>query len=453
MVESRMKILGEMKIEKALIYMGLPSIVGMMVNAIYNIVDAIFIGKLGTVYQAATNIVFPFFMIIGAIGLTFGIGAASYISRLLGEKNIEEANKTVSTAFFSSVITGLIVTIITLIFMKEILFSFGATKTNIEYAISYGSILAFGSIFTMLNMTMNNMLRAEGSAKISMISLCLGAVLNIILDPIFIFVLNLGINGAAIATVLSQMISTIVLLSYYLRHKSILRISFKYITINKKIYSEIMKIGMPTLIRQLLASLAIALTNNFANIYGDYAIASIGIVNRIYMLVFYVMVGFSQGFQPIAGYSFGAKNTERLKNSIKVAIRWSSVYCIIMTTIFFVFTYEIVKLFSDDPSVIELSMRALKALSIMLPFSGFMIIINSLFQAIGHGIKAALLSLARQGIFLLPTLLILPRIYKLTGIIYAQTVADFFTMVLTVLISMEIIKEIYLKNEIKKSIY
>lgn len=451
MEEKRVKLLGEVKVEKALITMAIPAIIGMMVNAIYNIVDAIYIGMLGTVQQAATNIVFPLFMIIGAVGLTFGIGAASYISRLLGQKSVEQANKTASTALFSSFVSGITCTIFGLIFIKQILNAFGATETNMDYAIEYARILTFGSIFTMLNMTMNNMLRAEGSAKMSMIALTAGAFLNILFDPIFIFVFDLGISGAAIATVIAQMISTILLLTYYITGKSVLTLRLNLITLNKKIYGEIMKIGVPTFIRQIFASLAIAITNNAANPYGDPAIAGIGIVNRVFMLVFYVMIGYNQGFQPIAGFSYGARKIERLKQCLKVSIRWTTIYCIIMTILFYIFTYEIIRVFSNDKEVIEIAIRALRALCIMLPFTGFMIIFNGLFQAMGYGLKAAILSLSRQGIFLIPALMIMPKLYQLNGIIYAQPFADLCTLIVTIAISIEIIRELYLKKNFNTS--
>jgi putative MATE family efflux protein len=451
MENKRAKLLGETKIETALIKMTVPAIIGMMVNAIYNIVDAVYIGMLGTVRQAATNIVFPLFMIIGAVGLTFGIGAASYISRLLGQKNTDEANKTASTALFSSLIAGIVCTVLGLIYMREILIQFGATETNIEYAIKYARILTLGSIFTMLNMTMNNMLRAEGSSRISMIALTIGAVINIILDPIFIFVFNQGITGAAIATILSQLISTIILLSYYLIGKSVLKISYRFITISTKIYVEIMKIGLPTFIRQILASLAIALTNTAARVYGDPAIAGIGIINRVFMVVFYFIIGFNQGFQPIAGFSYGAKNIQRLKDCIKVSIRWTTIYCIIMTILFYVFAEPIVRLFSDDGEVIIIGIKTLYALCIMLPFTGIIIIFSGLFQAMGHGIKASILSLSRQGIFLIPALFILPKYYKLNGIIFAQPLADLCTLAVIFIISIDIIKEIYFNKNNNKS--
>jgi putative MATE family efflux protein len=432
MADNRAELLGKKDVKEALVHLGIPAIIGMLINAVYNVVDRIYVGRLGTEALAATNVVFPLFALIGAVGLTFGIGAGSYISRLLGEGNKEKAEKTASTAVFSSMFCGLLYTIAGLFFIVPILKFFGASTSAMTYAIDYAKYLTMGAIFTMMNMTMNNLLRAEGSPKMAMLSMLTGAIINIVLDPIFIFVFNLGISGAAIATVLSQMCSTILLLQYYFRGKSSLRIGFKFITFSRDIYSEIMKIGTPTFMRQVLASLALVMVNNAAKVYGDNALAAMGIINIVFLIAFYVLFGFNQGFQPLAGYSFGAKNFSRLNEAIKVAITWASLYCIIITTIFTMMAMPIARVFSDDPQVIEIATLGLRVFSVILPFMGFIIIITGLYQALGYSIGAAILSLSRQGLFLIPAVMILPKIYGLNGVIFSQFAADLITLIVTI---------------------
>lgn len=428
MADRRAELLGKKDVKEALIQLAIPAIIGMLINAVYNVVDRIYVGRLGTEALAATNVVFPLFALIGAVGLTFGIGAGSYVSRLLGEGNKNKAEKTASTAIFSSMSCGLLYTVAGLFFIVPILTFFGASTTAMNYAVDYAKYLTMGAIFTMMNMTMNNLLRAEGSPKMAMLSMLTGAIINIILDPIFIFIFGLGISGAAIATVISQMCSTILLLSYYFSGRSSLRIGFRFISLSKDIYSQIMKIGTPTFMRQVLASFALVMVNNAAKVYGDNALAAMGIINIVFLIAFYVLFGFNQGFQPLAGYSFGAKNYSRLNQAIKVAISWASLYCIIITIIFTVMATPIAKAFSEDQQVIEMASFGLRVFSVNLPFMGFIIIITGLYQALGYSIGAAILSLSRQGLFLIPAVIILPRIYGLNGVIFSQFAADLITL-------------------------
>lgn len=440
--EKRTKMMGEENIKSVLIKLAFPAIIGMLVNAIYNIVDTIFVGKLGTSAIGAVSVVFPLFMLVGAVGLTFGVGAASYISRLLGEGRKSEADKTTSIAFFSSMIVGIVFTIIGLIYLEPILKLFGATDTIMPFAKDYARVLVSGSVFTMINMTMNNMLRAEGSAKISMIALSTGALLNIILDPIFIFTFDMGIVGASAATVLAQIISTILLLSYFITGKSYIKISPKYFSFSKKIYSEIFKIGTPTFIRQALSSIAIALLNVATSPYGDAAVASMGITLRVISMAMYVVFGYGQGFQPVAGYNYGAKKFDRLNESIKVSLKWTTIFCIIISIIFMVFTKPIISLFSNDQDVIDIASKTLRAMSILLPLFGFQNVYATLFQALGKGTQATILSISRQGIFLIPALLILPKAFKLNGVIFSQPIADFFNIIVTAVLAIEINKKL-----------
>jgi putative MATE family efflux protein len=449
MDDKRLFLLNDEKIPTALRKLAVPAMVGMMVSAVYNFVDKIFIAQIGTSQFAAGTIVFPIFMIIAALGMMFGAGAGSYISRLLGNHADEQASRATITALFSSLVVGIVITIFGLIFLEKIVYAFGALDELIEPSTAYAKYIIIGSVFTMMNMTMNSTLRAEGSVHMAMVSLITGAVLNIILDPIFIFVLNWGIAGAAIATVLSQMVSTSLLFNYYTSHKSIIRLKLKWITLNRTIYSEIMKIGIPTFIQQGLASLTLTLINHQAKAFGENAIAAMGAVITIYSLSFFVVYGFSHGFQPLAGYNYGAKHYHRLNKAIKVSILWTSIYSVLMTLVFFVFARQVIGLFSKDPEVLIIGIKALRAFGIFLPFLGTIVILVVLFQALGHAKEATILSLSRQGFFLVPAILILPRFFGINGVIAAQPLADGLMCVLTFIMAVPLIRRLLKEEHLK----
>lgn len=446
-MNKREEILANMSIRSALWQLSIPAIIGMLINAIYNFVDRIYVAQLGDLSFAAVSIVFPLTMLVGAVGLTFGVGGASYVSRLLGKGDQETANRTAATAIFSSAFCGICFAVLGFIFMEPILLSIGATDSILPHAMVYARIFTLGAVFTMLNMTMNNLLRAEGNAKIAMTGMLIGALLNTILDPLFIFVFKLGISGAAIATVLSQSITTGILFIYLLKGKSSLKISWKKITFTWAIYSQILLIGIPTFIRQIFASLGAAMINNAARPYGDYAISAIGAVNIMYMLALYVLFGINQGFQPIAGYSFGAKKYDRLNGVIKEGIIWTTIYCVGMTILFMSIPQVFMGLFIEETETLLLAVKGLRAISIFLPVLGFMVIMTGLFQALGYGKQAALLALSRQGLFLIPAVILMPRFLGLDGLLFAQTVADFFTLLITIILSFHIFRALWKKEQ------
>ncbi|MFA9398474.1 MAG: MATE family efflux transporter [Clostridiaceae bacterium] len=438
MNEKRIKILSQDKIELALFKLSMPAIIGMLVNAIYNAVDTMFVGWIGTSQVAAATVVFPLFMLISSIGLCFGVGAASYISRLLGQDNYDEANKTASTSLFSSFFVGVIFTILISFNLEFVLKLFGATSPIMAYSVDYGSVIVLGSVLTMVNMTMNNTLRAEGSAKVPMITMSSGAILNIILDPIFIFTLGLGIKGAAIATVISQLLSTILLLSYYLSEKSLIKLKLKYISFSTKIYEEILKIGIPTMLRQVFSSISMALLNNIAIIYGSSILAGVGIVNRVYSIGFFIILGINQGFQPIAGFNYGSKNYKRLSESIKVAIKWSTIFSAIYGIILVIFSKQIASIFLKDSQAIIITSKGLVYYGIASPLAGFIVIISGIYQALGRGLEAAVLSTAKQGWALIPWVFILPHLLDYKGVFLCQPFADLTTALITIFFAIKI---------------
>lgn len=446
--EKRAKMMGEADVRKALTKLAIPGIIAMLINAIYNIVDTMFVGMLNnTSAIAAVSVVFPMFMLIAAIGQMFGVGAGSYISRLLGEKNKEEADKTTTTTFITSIIFSLVFTVFGLIFLEPLLRAFGATDTIMVFAKDYARILIIGSIFTIVNMVLNNMIRAEGNAKFSMIAISIGAIANIALDPILMFTFDMGIKGAALATVLGQGISFIYLINYFLSGKSFIKISIKHFTPSKPMYSEILKIGSATFARQALASLSLGLINVAARPYGDAAVASMGVSLRVFSLGVYVVFGYNQGFQPIAGYNYGAKKYSRLFEAIKISLRTTTTFTTIMTVVFMIFATSIISMFTNDPDVIIIGSRTLRVISILFPLFGFQQVYASLFQSLGKGKEAFLLSASRQGIFLIPSILILPKFIGLDGVIFSQVVADFFTIIVTYILSRRLLNKVKVNSD------
>ncbi|ETT49796.1 MULTISPECIES: MATE family efflux transporter [unclassified Paenibacillus] len=430
--DKKIFILGEEAIPKALLKLSTPMILGMLINAIYNVVNALFVGGLGTSQMGAVSVAFPISMLVVGVGLTFGSGAGSYISRLLGEGRHDQASRTASTAVLTSIVAGGCLIAVILGFLEPVLTFLGATDTIMPYATAYATLYIGSSMLNVFNVTMNNIVASEGAAKFSMIAMLLGAGLNIILDPIFIYGLNWGIRGAAIATMVAQGTTTILYLWYILSRKSFVKISFHNFSLDGEIYRQILKVGVPTFIFQILTSVSIGLTNTAASHYGDTAVASMGIVTRIYSIFSFVVFGFTKGFQPLAGYSYGAKKYDRLQDTIRIGIKWSSWFCGIGAFILIVFSRPIIALFSNDPDVIRIGSQALIANCSMFIFFGFQMVYITLFLAIGKAKEGAMLSMCRQGVFFIPTLLILPQFMGLNGVIISQAVADFLTVLLTV---------------------
>ena len=440
---NKMELLGSAPIPKALMALGVPIMIGMLINALYNLVDAYFVGGLGESPMGAISIVFPLGQIVVGLGLMFGNGAASYLSRLLGRGDRETANKVASTALYSSVIIGAIIIILATIFIRPILTLLGATDTIMPYALTYARIYVISCIFNVFNVTMNNVVASEGAAKTTMCALLLGAVLNIGLDPIFIYVLDMGVAGAAIATAISQFVSTLVYLTYALRQKSAFTFSFKDFAPSKQIYAEVLKIGVPTLTFQLLTSLSIALINRAANNYGDAVIAGMGAVTRVTSLGTLVVFGFLKGFQPIAGFSYGAKKFERLREAIKTSILWSTIFCVIVGLLMVLFSTQIISQFANgNTEMIAVGEKSLMANGFSFFLFGFYTVYSSLFLALGKGTAGFILGACRQGICFVPVILILPVIWEMNGILYAQPIADVISAIITVFMALHLHKEL-----------
>lgn len=432
-------------ISKVLLKLSVPAIIAMLINAIYNIVDTIFVGMLdNTSAIAAVSIVYPLFMFIGAIGIMFGAGGASYLSRLLGEKKKEEADKTLTSTIIIGCIFSLIFTVIATMFLDEFLLMYGATETIMPYAKEYGYVIVMGSIFTIGTAIMTNTIRAEGNSRYSMIATCIGAIINIILDPILMFNFNMGIKGAAVATVIAQLASFIFLLRYYYSNRNYINFKINFFKPTFNMFFEILKIGIPIFVTQVLASFALGFMNLGAKPYGDAAVAAMGIVFRVMSIGFYIVFGIGQGFQPVAGYNYGAKNFVRLEESIKISIKWSTIAAIITSLLFIIFARECMIIFTRDREVIDIGIKAFRAASLLFPLFGYVNTYAVLFQALGKAKGAFILSISRQGIFYIPLIYILPRFMGLNGVIFCQTAADGLAFLETLIMA------IWLKKQFKK---
>ena len=340
--------------------------------------------------------------------------------------------------------------ILSVIFLKPILSILGATESILPYAVTYGSIYIISCIFNVFNVTMNNIVTSEGAAKTTMCALLIGAVLNIALDPIFIYVLDLGVAGAAIATAISQVVSTLVYLFYIFGKKSVFDFKIKNYCLSKEVASEIFKIGIPTLVFQILTSLSISLINNAAADYGDAAIAGMGVVTRLVSMGSLTIFGFIKGFQPIAGYSYGAKKFNRLHEAIKTSIIWSTIFCVVYGLILALFSTSIVSQFaSGNLEMIKVGASSLRVNGISLMLFGFYTVYSSLFLALGKGKEGFILGACRQGICFVPVILVLPMIWGLNGILYAQPVADVLSAIITVFMAIHLHREL---NEAEKQV-
>ena len=442
-VNKKMELLGSAPIPKALMALGIPTMIGMMINALYNLVDAYFVGGLGESQMGAISIVFPLGQVVVGLGLLFGNGAASYLSRLLGRGDQDTANKVASTALYSSVSIGTAVILLATIFLKPILSLLGATDTIMPYAITYARIYVLSSIFNIFNVTMNNIVTSEGAAKTTMCALLTGAVLNIGLDPVFIYVLEMGVAGAAIATAISQVVSTLVYLAYIFGKKSAFTFSVKAFGPTREMMAEILKIGVPTLIFQLLTSLSIALINRAAKGYGDAVIAGMGAVTRVTSMGTLVVFGFLKGFQPIAGFSYGAKKFDRLREAIRTSIIWSTAFCVIVGLLMALLSTQIVSQFTKgNAEMISVGQKSLMANGFSFILFGYYTVYSSLLLALGKGRAGFILGACRQGICFVPVILILPAIWGINGILYAQPVADVLSAVITVWMAMRLHKEL-----------
>lgn len=439
----RSKALGEEKITTLLWKFSLPAIAGMVVNALYNVVDSIFVGHgVGEVGLAAVTIAFPIMIILMAFGMLVGVGASAVVSLRLGEHKKEEAEKILGNALSLAAILSIVLTTGILLFLDPILISLGAEEIVLPYAREFTKIILLGSIFMYIGFGLNSVMRAEGNPKMAMATILISAGLNIVLNPLFIFTFHLGIGGSALATVISQAVSAIWVLAYFLSTKSLLTLRYSNLALDKGIVKSIFKIGMSPFLMQIAASVVTVLFNfSLLKYGGELAVASIGVINRIAMLMLMPIFGLSQGLQPIIGYNYGAKNYARVTKALKLAIYAASIFSIIGFLVTQIFDEHIIRLFNDNPELISIGAHGMRIQLCMLPVIGFQIIGANYFQAVGKAGYAIVLSLSRQVIILIPLILFLPGVLGLNGAWLASPIADFIAAVMT---------GIFLMKEIRK---
>lgn len=409
--------------------LSVPTIISMMVTNIYNLVDTAFVGTLGTSQSGATGIVFSYMAILQAIAFMCGQGAGSIMSRKLGEKNLAEASKYSSTGFFLSFSLGLIIAVCSLLFLKPLLYLLGSTETIIPYAGTYIFYIVLAAPFFTSSLTMNNLLRYEGKAKLGTVGMMTGAVINIAGDMLLIFGCKLGIAGAGIATAVSQVISFVILLSMFLRGKTQTHISVKCVSRDVQIAWNIMATGFPSLLRQTLNSVAAMLLNKASGIYGDEAVAAMSIVSRISFFPMAVAIGIGQGFQPISSFNYGAGRKNRVRKAFWAAFAGAEIVLVVISVPIFIFAGPVVRQLRDDPQVIAIGIRALRLMCIGQLFVPLTMMVEMGFQSIGEKLLASLGSCLRSGLVFIPMLQILERVRGLKGVQEAQPMAFVVTFI------------------------
>ena len=428
-------------IKPLIVKLAVPTVISMLITSLYNMADTFFVSQLGKSASGAVGVVFSLMAIIQAIGFTLGMGAGNVISRVLGVKDYDRANSLASSAFFTALGCGILLTIMGTIFIEPLMHSLGATSTILPYAKTYASYILIGAPVMMCSYVMNNVLRSEGKSAFAMIGLVSGGILNMFLDPLFIFGFHMGIAGAAIATLISQCISFCILLQFFIRKKSIVFIGFNRIRNYLSTISEIIKTGAPSFCRQGLSSVATIVLNTQAGIWGgDAALSAMGIVTKIFMSMFSIAIGIGQGFQPVVGFNYGAKIWHRVKESFMFTYIATTVMMTLFGVVAFIFAPYIIPLFIDDPEVIDIGTRALRYQAVAAPLLPLNVMCNMTYQSTGQKLKAVVLSCCRQGVCLIPMLLILPPVLHLQGVEMSQACADLLSAAISLPCAISIIR-------------
>ena len=449
--EEKYKYLTQSNIEPLIVKMAIPTIISMLTTSFYNMADTFFVSKINTQSTAAVGIVFSMMAIIQAIGFFFGHGSGNYISIKLGAKDTLEASKMAATGFLSAMIVGFIILIFGIIFINPLAHILGSTNTILPYSKIYMKYILIGAPYMTASIVLNNQLRLQGNALFAMIGLISGAIINIILDPIFIFYFAMGIKGAAVGTIISQFISFCVLL-VGTNVWGTLPIKLKDFSPSLEKYKAIIVGGLPSLCRQSVSSFSTAFLNTSASFFGDAAIAAMSIVNRVSMFANSAIIGFGQGFQPVCGFNYGAKKYDRVISAFYFCVRVSTLVLIIFAVIIFTHSNSIINLFNkEDEALLDAANNALRYQALTLPLWGLITLSSMILQTTRKTIRASILALAKQGIFFIPIVYILPKFFGLFGIEIAQPLADLFTFILSIPLGYSIIREmkIELKNNTK----
>lgn len=430
-------------VAKLIVSMAIPAICSQIVTSLYNFADTYFVSGIGTAATAAPGVAMPLLMVIQAISLMLAVGSGSLAARQLGAQKNEDANKTISTAFILSVIIGTIIGAISLVYLEEIMILCGATPTILPYAYDYAFWIILATPFYSATFVLSAIVRQEGNIRLSVFGTIAGAVVNVILDPIFIFGFDMGIVGAAVATSLSQIVSFVILFSPMVTNRCVLKLSVKYFSPKWSTLSDILAIGAPDLFRSGLLSTANILLNNAAAVYGDAPLAGMNVTTKIVNIMILVLMGFGQGYQPMCGYCFGAKLYKRVKEgfwfTMWVCVGWLT----LLSIIGYIAAPQLIAIFrADDPETIEIGSRILRSHVLILPFATVTVVGNMLFQSCGKAVKSGLIALSRNGLALIPAILLMPRIMGLTGVVWAQPVADFATFLLGLILLVDELRKL-----------
>jgi putative MATE family efflux protein len=453
-IMSRHEMMTTKPVEGLVLRLAVPSLAIMLISAMYNMADTYFVGSLGTSATASLGIAFSLMALIQAVGFFFGQGAGSFISRALGAQDSENASRMAATGFFSSFGMGALIAAAGLVFLEPLCAFLGATHTIMPYAQQYLRFILLGAPFMTSSLTQNNLLRFQGSSFYAMLGMISGAILNVGLDPLFIFGLNMGVSGAALATMLSQMVSCAILFFISCRQKGNIRIYLKNFSPRWPVYREMLRGGLPSLLRQGVASIAVVFLNRTAGGFGDAVIAAVSIVNRVVLFATAALLGFGQGFQPVCGFNYGAGRYDRVKKAFWFCMKLSSSILVVLAALGFLFAPSIIALFrKDDPDVIRIGTLALRVYCFPFPLLGWVILNNMMMQVTGKAVPASILALSRQGLFLVPLVFLLERWLGVLGIQIAMPIADFCTFLLSLPLGFSILRKMKEGAEKKPAVY
>ena len=438
--ELKFKQMTEPPVEKLICKLAVPCIISMLVTSFYNMADTFFVGQLNSnAATGAVGVVFSMMAIIQAVGFFFGQGSGTFISRALGEKNQKEAEEMAATGFCASLLIGLVICILGQIFLEPLAYLLGSTDTILPHTKAYLQVILIGAPWMTTSFVLNNQLRFQGGAMYAMVGITVGAVLNIILDPILIFNAGLGVAGAGWATIISQFVSFCLLFLGCNRGSNI-RIRFKNVRFRLYYFHMIFRGGLPSLARQCLASLATICLNHAARPHGDAIIAAMGVVQRISMFGASTMLGFGQGFQPVCGFNYGAKLYDRVRKGFWFSVKISTVVLFAISIAGFVFAPQLIALFRDDPDVIACGTMALRFQCISFSTHGWSVMSNMMEQSMNRTLPATFLSVARQGFFFIPLVLGLSAAFGVLGIQMTQMAADILTFLFAIPIHIHVLK-------------
>ena len=422
--------------------LAVPCIISMLVTAFYNMADTFFVGMLhSNAATGAVGVVFSMMAIIQAVGFFFGQGSGNYISRMMGQKQYEEASIMAANGFVTSIVAGILICIVGQIFLEPISYLLGSTETILPYTKDYLRIILFGAPWMTASLVLNNQLRFQGSASYAMVGITSGAILNIALDPLLIFTFQMGVAGAGLATIISQFVSFLILLIGCGRGANI-HIRLRKVKLTRHYLIHIFRGGLPSLARQSIASVATICLNNVARPYGDVVIAAMGVVQRIMQFGASAMIGFGQGFQPFCGFNYGAKLVDRVKKGFWFCVKTSFGFLCLVGVLGFIFAPQLVSIFRDDPEVIACGALALRIQCCTFPFQSFIVMSNMTQQVTGKTVPATFIAMARQGIFFIPAILLLPLFFDVLGIQMAQAISDACTFLIAIPLQLSILRSI-----------